>query len=151
METYFGLHALEGEWHSLLPRYLMVSELLRGKRVLEVGCSHGVGTALLEHLGIDNVVAIDHRPERIQAAQNQFEALASHFQDMFYEELAFESDSFDAVICLSDTFPISDEAVLAEVTRVLRPEGLFVAAWASVGAYGLELVLGSLDPFGSVV
>jgi len=141
METYLGLHALEGEWHGLLPRYLLVAGYLTGLRVLEIGCGLGLGTSVLIDVGGADVVAIDHRPELIQAARGQFEAHAQRFEMMFYEEMDFEDGSFDVVLCLNDEFPIDDEALLHEVTRVLRPGGTFVGAWSELGTYGLDKVL----------
>jgi len=55
MNRYFGVHVLDGEWHALLPRYLMLAHRIDGKRILDIGCGTGIGSSLLLELGAERV------------------------------------------------------------------------------------------------
>ncbi len=142
METHFGLHTLDGEWYALLPRYASLAQALVGRRVLEVGCGRGVGTALLHQAGVEKIAAIDHRPEHIQDAQARFDELDDEtFNVMRYDDMEYEDALFDVIICLDTNFPATDKLFLAEVQRLLAPGGVFVAAFEVHEAYGLDKVL----------
>ena len=145
METNFGLHALEGEWHALLPRYLYVAQRLTGLRVLELGCGRGVGTCLLHHLGVEELRAIDSRAGLVDAARLRFPQLGDAFGHMDYSSMSFESGSFDAVVCLGLEPPVSDLSFVEEVKRVLTDKGIFFGVLPDASAYGLDKLLPNLD------
>ena len=141
METYFGLHTLEGEWHSVLPRYLLVARTLLDKKVLELGCGNGIGTALLCHIGVTEVVAVDHRPDMIRAAAQQFSGFGARFVTGIYDELDLGDDKYDVILCLNPEVPIGDPAFLTQLKELLSPGGTVIASWPEPGIYGLEKVL----------
>lgn len=141
MNRYFGLHTLEGEWHALLPRYLMLSNRVRGARVLDVGCGSGLGSSLLLELGAQMVDAIDHRPGVLELARMKHAKQGLDFHVMLWEELGFPDDTFDLVICLDPSSPVTDPNLLREVRRVLKPGGEYACAIELRNVRGLEEVL----------
>ncbi len=141
MNRYFGLHTLEGEWHALLPRYLMLSNRVRGARVLDVGCGSGLGSSLLLELGAQMVDAIDHRPGVLELARMKHAKQGLDFHVMLWEELGFPDDTFDMVICLDPSSPVTDPNLLREVRRVLKPGGEYACAIELRNVRGLEEVL----------
>ena len=141
MNRYFGLHTLEGEWHALLPRYLMLSNRVRGARVLDVGCGSGLGSSLLLELGAQMVDAIDHRPGVLELARMKHAKQGLDFHVMLWEELGFPDDTFDLVICLDPSSPVTDPNLLREVRRVLKPRGEYACAIELRNVRGLEEVL----------
>ncbi len=141
MNRYFGLHILEGEWHSLLPRYLLLADRVEGRRILDIGCGSGIGASLLLELGASVVDAIDHRPAVLELARMKHAKPGLDFHVMFWEELDFGDDTFDMVLCLDPSSPITDPSLLQEVGRVLKPGGEYVCAIERKTIDGLELLL----------
>ena len=141
MNRYFGTHTLEGEWHALLPRYLLLAERVRGSRVLDVGCGTGIGSSLLLELGAESVDGIDHRPEVLELAKVKHDKQGLDFHVMFWEELDFSDDSFDLVVCLDPASPITDPNLLMEVRRVLQDGGEYICALERTKVAGLEELL----------
>ncbi|MFP4598926.1 MAG: methyltransferase domain-containing protein [Persicimonas sp.] len=141
MNRYFGTHTLEGEWHSLLPRYLLLGERIAGSRVLDVGCGTGIGSSLLLELGAESVDGIDHRPEVLELARMKHDKQGLDFHVMFWEELDFPDDSFDVVVCLDPASPTTDPNLLTEVRRVLSEGGEYICALERTTVAGLESLL----------
>lgn len=141
MNRYFGLHTLEGEWHAVLPRYLLVAERVAGKRVLDLGCGSGIGASLLLERGAARVDAVDPRPEVVDLASIKHAKQGLHFALMALDALGFEDATFDMVVCLDHTAPVTDPALLAEVRRVLRPGGEYACALERRKIRGLDSLL----------
>lgn len=141
MNRYFGLHILEGEWHSLLPRYLLLADRVGGRRVLDIGCGSGIGASLLLELGASMVDAIDHRPAVLELARMKHAKQGLDFHVMFWEELDFPDDTFDVVLCLDPSSPVTDPSLLEEVGRVLKPGGEYICAIERKPLDGLERLL----------
>ncbi len=133
--------ALSGAWFARLPRYRFVAPMLRNRRVLEIQCSDGHGTAVIADAGATSVSAVDERPEMIQATRARLGAgSAVELQLGRGSDLEFEDDAFDAVVWLSPEWT-ADPGALREVRRVLAPGGVFLGLWSNPEAYGLEQVL----------
>lgn len=141
MTRYFGAHTLEGEWHTLLPRYVLLSDRVDGKQILDIGCATGIGSSLLLEMGALEVNGIDHRPEVLELARVKHAKQGLNFQVMFWEELDFPDDAFDIVLCLDPTSPVTDPSLLLEVKRVLRPGGEYICAIERRNVDGLETIL----------
>ncbi len=141
MNRYFGTHTLDGEWHALLPRYLLLAERVRGSRVLDIGCGTGIGSSLLLELGAESVDGVDHRPEVLELARIKHDKQGLEFHVMFWEELEFADDTFDVVVCLDPASPITDPNLLMEVRRVLRDGGEYICALERTKVAGLESLL----------
>lgn len=141
MNRYFGLHTLEGEWHALLPRYMILAERIKGARVLDIGCGTGIGSSLLLELGAEMVDAIDHRPAVLELGRMKHAKDGLDFHVMFWEELDFPDDTFDVVLCLDPSSPVTDPSLVQEVVRVLKPGGEYVCSVEKKTIDGLETVL----------
>jgi SAM-dependent methyltransferase len=133
--------ALSGAWFARLPRYRFASSLLRGRRVLEVQCGEGHGSAVLVDAEVESLVALDERPEMVQTARARLGAgSGAEVQLGRGSDLEFDENAFDAVVWLSPEWS-ADPLALSEVRRVLAPGGLFLGLWTNPEAYGLERVL----------
>ena len=96
-------------------------------RLLDIGCGGGVLTQEFATMGCQ-VTGIDTSPRSIEIARRHaaLTGLAINYQVGAGTQLAFESESFDAVSCCDVLEHIHDwKQVIAETGRVLKPGGLF--------------------------
>ena len=103
---------------------------LTGKRVLEVGCGHGGGASYLTRtLGPASYTGLDLNPAAIAFCRKRHNLPGLDFVRGDAENLPFPDQRFDAVINIesSHCYPRLS-CFLAEVARVLRPEGHFLYA-----------------------
>lgn len=100
----------------------------QNKAVLDLGCAGGFMAEALEDRGA-RVTGIDPAEGAIAAARAHAEqAGRSITYDVGVgEALPYDDAGFDAIVCVDVLEHVSDlTLVLAEVTRVLRPGGLFL-------------------------
>ena len=100
----------------------------QGKDVLEIGCAGGFMAEALAHRGA-RVTGIDPATDAINAARTHARAggLSIRYDVGVGETLPYENDGFDAVVCVDVLEHVADlTKVLSEVTRTLRPGGLFL-------------------------
>ena len=117
-------------WH---PWVFQQLALTPNCRVLECGCGPGwLWRDQLDRLPAGCTVTLtDFSPGMVAEAEK---ALASaghnfHFETADIQSLRFEDDSFDVVVANHMLYHVPDRAkALAEVRRVTRPEGRFIAA-----------------------
>lgn len=107
---------------------------LKGKRVLDIGCgAGGITASLVQDHGAAHVTGLDVEPA-VCAATRAFIArkgLTGRVDVMQVAPgpLPFDADSFDIVFSKDSIVHIPDkETLAAEVFRVLRPGGWFVAS-----------------------
>ncbi|MDZ4288367.1 MAG: class I SAM-dependent methyltransferase [Prosthecobacter sp.] len=126
---------------------------LRGKEVLEVSCGHGGGASWITRtLQPASYTGLDLNPTGIRFCQQRHRMPGLSFVQGDAQKLPFPDDSFDSIINVeaSHCYPDFPE-FLAEVARVLRPDGHFLyadfrfsdglAAWeAAIAAAPLEMV-----------
>ena len=117
------------------PRFAFFREALtkrlgkdpRGLRVLDVGCGGGLLSEEFAALGCD-VTGIDLSLPTLAAASRHAMAsgLSIRYLEGSAEQLAFESGTFDVVCCCDVLEHVdSPDAVIGEISRVLKPGGLF--------------------------
>lgn len=103
---------------------------LAGKNVLEVSCGHGGGAAYLSRtFAPSHYTALDLNPAGIRFCRQRHQAAGLEFVQGDAGNLAFEINTFDAVINVeaSHCYP-SFPRFLAEIARVLRPGGRLLYA-----------------------
>jgi O-antigen biosynthesis protein len=117
-------------------RYLWAAELLRGRRVLDVGSGEGFGGAILAQ-SAKRVVGIDIDATTVEHSRLNYLAPNLAFEQGSALELGrFEPGSFGAVVCFELIEHLSDhERVLAGIERVLTDDGLLVISTPDRRAY----------------
>jgi SAM-dependent methyltransferase len=123
-----------------LSRLLEGSDI-SGCRVLDIGCGLGaVDELLVAQYGARTVVGIDIDPALLAGMRQRIEraGLADRIQAQQVEAgpLPFAATSFDVVFSKDSMVQIPDKpAIFAEVLRVLRPGGRFIASdWLRGGS-----------------
>jgi SAM-dependent methyltransferase len=111
--------------------YDYVTDLVRGREVLDFGCGSGYGTARIARdckriVGIDiSTDAVDYARGKFQLDNLQFTAILPVEQ----QPLPFADQSFDVVLSFQVIEHVPDVGrYLSEIGRVLRPGGIFVVA-----------------------
>src|SRR5687767_4141154 len=106
---------------------MLVGCHLTGLRVLDIGSAlGGVDLLLATQHGAAEVIGIDVEPQLIASAD-----LADRIKFRLVEPgpLPFEQENFDAVFSKDAMVHIEDkDGLFAEVVRVLRPGGMFIAS-----------------------
>jgi ubiquinone/menaquinone biosynthesis C-methylase UbiE len=128
---------------------LLEGSSITGCKVLDIGCGLGAIDELLvrEH-GAGSVVGVDIDPQLVERMQARMaraglrDRIASRRVDG--GSLPFEAASFDVVFSKDSLVQIPDKAaIFAEILRVLRPGGRFIASdWlrGGTGAYSAEMM-----------
>ncbi|MGD9735439.1 MAG: class I SAM-dependent methyltransferase [Solirubrobacterales bacterium] len=115
-------------------RYWWAAQAVAGKDVLDAGCGTGYGSAILAAVAA-TVTGVDISAEAVEEADRRLGEKGSVVQGDL-RKLPFDDDSFDAVVCWETIEHIEDgSAVLAELRRVLRPDGLLLVSSPNPGVY----------------
>ncbi len=128
--------AMNNPVRTLFQRYLEApvlikrGGLLRGKRVLEIGCGRGVGTQLLlEDFKAQSVLAIDLDEDMILKAKKRLSSYPSDRLEVQVGDLTklnCSDQSFDAVVNFAAIHHVPNwQKALCEIHRVLKNEGQF--------------------------
>lgn len=105
-------------------------DLARGSRCLELGCGQGALARLLVERFQVHVTATDFDPAQVELARSGLSDLGERVSvdEVDARHLPYESDAFDAVFSFGVMHHIAGgwRQVVAEVSRVLSPRGVFV-------------------------
>jgi SAM-dependent methyltransferase len=118
-----------------LARYLWASQLVEGRSVLDAGCGVGYGSALLARAGAADVVGIDLSAQAVEAARaGAPENTAFLVGDV--HELSFEPGRFEVLVCFEVIEHVDrQDAVIAELARVLAPDGVLAISSPNRNVY----------------
>jgi ubiquinone/menaquinone biosynthesis C-methylase UbiE len=109
----------------LIDTFVRLGGLAPGARIVDLGCGSGVFTHLLQRRGY-RCAGVDLSPKLIAIAQAKFSGIEFHIGDI--ERLPFPDASFDGVLLSGVLHHLPDcSRCAAEVFRILRPGGKFVA------------------------
>lgn len=103
-----------------------LSELITGKRVIDIGCANGMESLALLEIGAFEVIGIDIRidPEKSNLLKQEYPDKRYELEIMDAVSMTFESESFDsAVTCGSFEHFLYPETVLKECKRVIKTGG----------------------------
>jgi SAM-dependent methyltransferase len=107
-------------------RYLVAREYATGKDVLDIACGEGFGSAILAN-SARSVVGVDIAAEAVEHAAACYRLGNVQFRQGSCTEIPLDSDSIDLVVSF-ETIEHHDEhkAMMAEIKRVLRPDGMLI-------------------------
>lgn len=113
-------------WYEHWHRYVFAREFVKDKNVLDVACGEGYGSHLLAKEA-RYVTGVDINAESVEQAQNKYISSNLEYVQANALSLAFEAETFDCVISFETLEHLSEhESLLAELTRVLKKDGLLL-------------------------
>jgi len=119
-------------------RYQWVAPLAEGRDVLDAGCGVGYGAALLSRAGARSVTGVDAFAAAVLDARER-DRHGNTFLLGDLREIPLPDDSVDLVVCFEVIEHIEEQAqVLAELRRVLRPDGLLAISSPVPGRIDVE-------------
>ncbi len=132
-----GAASAKGEmWYEHWHRYHYVLPLVTGKKVLDVACGEGYGSALLSRAA-EQVSGVDISAEAIAHARHTYaERENLGFTQGSCVQLPFESSSIDVVVSFETLEHIDEQALfLDEVKRVLKANGVLILSSPNKAEY----------------
>lgn len=134
-------------WNEHVSRYAFAARLARRKRVLDVGCGAGYGSAELA-LTASAVTGIDVSADAVAYASEHYVRPNLQFQPGSAADLPFADGSFDLVVAFEVIEHLSDWAqLIAEARRVLAPGGQFVVSTPNKAYYAESRRSSGPNPF----
>lgn len=107
-----------------------LAENCPGKRVLDYCCGLGATAIRVAGLGAE-AYGIDISDAEVETARKNAEEAGvsdrAHFSVMDAENMTFEDNSFDVIICSGVLHHLELNAAFPELARVLRPSGQIIA------------------------
>jgi len=106
--------------------YQFAAQYVQGKRILDVGCGEGYGSAMLARTA-SQVVGVDISEEAIAHASAKYSLENVDFRCMPAEKLSLPDGYFDILVCLEVIEHARDYiAAIEEMRRVLNAEGTLI-------------------------
>lgn len=127
-------HVDDDLWSEHLARYAFAARFASGKRVLDLGCGTGYGTAELAKSAA-SAAGIDVSAEAIAYAREHYPGIA--FSIAPAETTTLSASSFDLITAFELIEHLPDwRPLLAEARRLLAPGGMFLVSTPNREYYG---------------
>lgn len=152
MAEFTGERVIPGQvdpdlWNEHIARYLFASRLGRRKKVLDLGCGAGYGSAEMAATAA-YVVGVDVSVEAIALARREYARSNVTYVCGSGEALPFHPGTFDLVVAFEMIEHLADwEALLREARRVLAPAGQFVVSTPNRLFYAESRRLSGPNPY----
>lgn len=116
-------------WYEHWHRYVFARRIVQGRRVLDVACGEGYGTAMLA-AGSAEVVGVDIDAASIAHARERYGAIANvRYEVGDATALDFPDGRFDLVVCFETLEHLeAQQQMLAGFARVLTDDGLLIVS-----------------------
>lgn len=122
-------------------RYEWVKPQIQNLACLDDGCGSGYGTHYLSQNGAKSIIGVDLSADAIRFAQKRFTEANCNFENMNSLNLAFDDNSFDAVISfdvIEHVTDIDQRKFLSEFSRVLKKDGIAFIGCPNVKVSGIN-------------
>lgn len=134
-------------WNEHVSRYAFAARYAGSRKVLDIGCGSGYGTA---HLGLSarSVVGLDISHEAVQYARQHYPLSNLRFITGSASALPLAPASFDLITAFEVIEHLSDWPwLIEEAARCLAPEGLFIVSTPNASYYTESRGEGGQNPF----
>ena len=128
-----------------LHRYLIARELSPNKRVLDIACGEGYGSAMLASVA-SQVIGVDIASEVVAHASQRYARRNLKFRCGSCEAIPLDDSSVDLVVGFETIEHIdSHDEMMREIKRVLSPDGLLIIS--SLDRRQYSDALGNRNPY----
>ncbi len=133
MAEFTGERVIPGQvetdlWNEHFSRYAFASEVVGGKRVLDLGCGSGYGSAELARSAA-SVVGVDVSSDAISYARVEYTATNLSFALHSCTDLPFSAGSFDIITAFEVIEHLTNwRQMLSEAARLLSSGGTFLVS-----------------------
>jgi SAM-dependent methyltransferase/DNA repair exonuclease SbcCD ATPase subunit len=114
---------MDSRYARRLPPYVYLQDLIRDRRVLELGTGEGHAAHFLLQAGARSVTGVDRTARAIDGARVRYRVADLDFRVTDYATLQLPDGGFDVVCVPAAAELIRRHGVLEEVKRVLAPGG----------------------------
>lgn len=152
MIEFTGERVVPGEveqdlWNEHIARYAFAARFATGRRVLDVGCGTGYGSAELSRTAA-SVLAIDVSTEAAGYAHAKYPFDGVTFLAASATAIPFKAGTFDLVTAFEVIEHIEDwRALLGEASRVLATDGVFLVSTPNKAYYTESRGAGGANPY----
>jgi O-antigen biosynthesis protein len=111
-------------WH----RYLFAKELCKGKKVLDVACGEGYGSAYLASVAA-TVVGVDVSETTVEHAINTYSMENLSFINSSASQLPFNDNEQEVIVCyetIEHLDSLDQESFMKEAKRILKDDGILL-------------------------
>jgi ubiquinone/menaquinone biosynthesis C-methylase UbiE len=125
-------HTWYEHWH----RYHFIKDLVKGKRVCDIACGEGYGSALLASCA-DSVTGVDIASDVISSANEKYKNISnlSYLQSNALKT-SFKDNSFDVIVSFETLEHLNEQdQLLDEFKRVLSDDGLLIISTPDKDVY----------------
>lgn len=141
-------HHLVQEWLPALDG--VEQKLMRGAKVADVGCGHGISTLFMAQVYPKSTFhGFDYHPASIEAARQRAEAasVSDHAQFEVASAKTYPGENYDLVCCFDCLHDMGDPVgAAAHVRETLAPDGTFMI----VEPFARDRLEDNLNPIGRV-
>ena len=133
MAEFTGERVIPGQvetdlWNEHFSRYAFASNFVAGKRVLDLGCGSGYGSAELARTA-ESVVGVDVSAEAIEYARSHFARPNLLFAQHSCTQLPWAEAGFQYITAFEVIEHLNNwQEMLSEARRVLHPDGHFLVS-----------------------
>jgi SAM-dependent methyltransferase len=132
-------------WNEHFSRYAFASRFCAGKRVLDLGCGTGYGTAELARQAA-SAAGVDIADEAVAYARKSYPGIS--FEQASCTATPFESASFDVIVAFEVIEHLQFwRGLLEEARRLLAPNGVFLVSTPNRSYYNESRGQSGANPF----
>lgn len=134
-------------WNEHISRYLFASRLCRFKKVIDLGCGTGYGSAELARKA-ESVVGVDISGDAVLSARETYQAPNLTYHVASLDQLPFADGSFQLGVCFEVVEHLSNyRDLLREARRVLAPSGQLIISTPNIEFYAESRKQDGPNPF----
>lgn len=116
-------------------RYMWALGLVSGLDVVDLACGEGFGSAILAGAA-RHVIGVDIADSAVRHASSRYQAENLRFLRAGAQSLPFADHSADVIVSFETIEHVADQAgMMAEIRRVLRPDGFLVMSSPNTEVY----------------